>query len=85
MAKAFQDALRDGYNHLTESTDQERIKQLRDEGVLVDDEGYHVFSFGPEHQYELTIEPLSEDGQYQIALYKNGITLTEKLPIWSKK
>ncbi len=85
MAKSFQEALIDGFEHVTHVNDLESLKDLREEGVRVDDEGYYSFSFGEHKEYELCIEPLSEDNQFQIAIYKNRIPLNVKLPIWSKK
>lgn len=83
--KPFTEALADGFIHITEITDKDTLKQLRDEGILIDTEGYYVYSFGPEKEYELCIEPTQDEGTYFIALYKNRVLLTEKLLLHTKE
>jgi len=84
MSKTFTEVLTDGFTHITDINDSAFLHQLRDEGVRVDDEGYHAFQFGDHKEYTLTIEPLAKDNQYQIALYKHNVTITLKLPVWSQ-
>lgn len=83
--KDFSESLKDGFSHITDITDIQAVKKFREEGIRIDDEGYYSFAFGEHKEYELCIEPIGEDGQYQIALFKNRILLTEKLPVWTKK
>lgn len=84
--KTFLDALTDGFSHIKELSDPEQIKKLRDENVLIDDEGYYSFCFGEHKEYELAIEPVLEidkdEKTYYITLYKNRIPITERL--WIK-
>ncbi len=80
--KPFIEALRDGFNHVTEISDPEQIAVLRGEGIRIDEEGLYVFSFGEKKEYDLRIEPYGEEGHYLVALYKNGVLLNNKLPIW---
>lgn len=83
--KKFSEALRDGYNHIREITDPVFLRKMREEGIRIDDEGYYTYSFGEAKEYELRIEPVGNEGQYQIALYKLDVLLTEKLIIWKDK
>jgi len=83
--KPFEESLADGFAHITEISDPETLKQLRSEGILIDTEGLYVFSFGDNKEYDLRVEPYGEEGQYLIALYKNGVLLNNKLPIWTEK
>lgn len=83
--KDFHSALIDGFLHITEITDPERLKRMREEGILVDSEGYYVFTFGDSKEYDLSIEPIGEEHEWLVALYKNGVLLTEKLHVWSQK
>ena len=78
--KSFIEALNDGFVHITELTDSKHIEQLRSDGVLVDTDGYWVFSFGEHKEFELCIEPLAEN-RYYVSLYKNRVLITEKLPV----
>ena len=83
--KGFVEALSDGYKHIRDITDPHFLKKLREEQIKVDEEGLWEFTFGDHKEYDLRVEPIGEEGQYQIALYKNGILLTQKLPVWTKK
>lgn len=83
--KPFYEALKDGYQHIREITDPRFLGKLRQEGIRVDDEGYYTFPFGDKKEYELRVEPIGEDGEYQVALYKNGILMNEKLHLWTKE
>lgn len=80
--KDFLESLRDGFNHITNISDPELVKTLREEGISIDSEGYYSFLFGEHKEYELAVEPLNTEGQYYIALYKNRVLLTVKLPVW---
>lgn len=82
MSKPFDEALKDSFNHVTQINDPETVAQLRAQGVLVDSEGYHALTFGDHNEYELAIEPIADEGNYQIAIYKNRVPLAEKLIIW---
>jgi hypothetical protein len=82
--KPFAEALRDGFHHVREITDPIFLRSLRSEGIRVDDEGYYSFSFGDKKEYELRVEPIGEEGEYQVALYKNNVLMNEKLHIWIK-
>ncbi len=77
--KDFKTALRDGFNHIKEITDPNLLKQLRNEGVRVDDEGLHEFPFGDHKEYTLRVEPIGDEGHWQVALYKNEVLINEKL------
>lgn len=79
MTKSFEEALSDGFKHITNITDPELLKTLRGENVLVDGEGYHSFTFGDNHEYELAVQPIGEG--YLISIYKNHVRITEPLPI----
>lgn len=79
MQKPFQEALTDGFKHLTQISDPDEVRRLREEGILVDSEGVYVFSFGEHHEYSLSIEPITEG--YLVSLYKNKVRLTEPLPV----
>lgn len=81
--KPFFEALSDGFTHITEITDPASLAALRAEGIRVDDEGYYTFSFGEHKEFELRIEPFSDEGCYLVALYKNSIPITQKLVIWT--
>lgn len=83
--KDFEESLHDGFLHITSITDPDLLAKFRDEGIRVDDEGYYSFSFGEKHEYTLQIEPFGEEGSYYVALYKTGILLIPKLPIWSTR
>ena len=82
--KSFIEALNDGFVHITELTDSKHIEQLRSDGVLVDTDGYWVFSFGEHKEFELCIEPLAEN-RYYVSLYKNRVLITEKLPVCTRE
>lgn len=82
--KSFPIALHDSFTHIAQITDPETLKQLRSEGVRCDDEGYYTFTFGDHKEYEWAVEPIGEEGQYQMVLYKNRVPLCEKLQIWTK-
>lgn len=77
--KQFQEALSDGFKHITQISDPAFLNKLRHEGVLVDEEGIYSFSFGDSFEYSLQIEPLKDEEEYRIVLYKNRIPLTEPL------
>ena len=79
MQKTFNEALTDGFKHVTQLSDPVQIKKLRDEGILIDSEGIFVFEFGDNHEYSLSLEPIAEG--FLVSLYKNRIRLTEALPI----
>ncbi len=79
--KPFEEALRDGFQHILEITDPETLKKLRDDGIRVDEEGYYSFSFGEKKEFELCIEAVGDEGNYYISLYKNRVLLTQRLPI----
>lgn len=78
MIKNFVASLKDGFANLR-NIPRERLENYRAEGIRVDDEGIHCFSFGEHKEYEQCLEPFGEEGEYLVALYKNGILLTEKL------
>ena len=77
--KQFTEALSDGFTHITQISDPAFLKKLRSENVLVDSEGIYSFSFGDNHEYALNVEPLQEENEYRIILYKNRVPLTEPL------
>lgn len=77
--KAFSEALSDGFKHIATISDPQELKNLRDEGILIDSEGVDVFAFGDNKEYSLSIEPIAEG--YLISLYKNKVRLTEPLPV----
>ncbi len=79
------EALTDGFQHIIDITDPETVRWYRDLGVRIDDEGYYSFSFGEHKEYEMRIEPLGTEDQYYVSLYKNGVLLTERLPVWTRK
>jgi len=81
--KQFQEALSDGFTHITQISDPAFLNKLRADGVLVDEEGIYSFSFGDNHEYSLNVEPLKDENEYRIILYKNRIPLTEPLIISS--
>jgi hypothetical protein len=83
--KPFLEVLQDGFQHITEISDPEVLKQLREDGILIDSEGLYVFSFGDSKEYDLRVEPYGEEGHYLIALYKNGVLLNNKIPVWNTK
>lgn len=85
MLKPFYEALSDGFTHITEISDREFRDYLRSEGVVVDDEGIWQYAFGDHKEFDLIIEPLEEEGEYQVALYKNHVLLIPKLYICAKK
>jgi hypothetical protein len=82
--KKFEEALKDGFVHITEITDKETLDKLRAENIRIDEEGYYSFSFGDHKEFELCVEPIGDDGNYAIALYKNRVLLTQKLNVWKK-
>jgi hypothetical protein len=82
--KVFLEALKDSFLHIKEINNKDLIQELREEGVQIDAEGYYSFSFGDHKEFELAIEPIGPEGQFQIALYKNRVKLIDKLPIWIK-
>lgn len=82
--KDFAESLRDGFTHITHLTDPVQITLLREEGILVDSEGYFSFSFGEHKEFELCFEPVGDEGEYLVALYKNRILLTQKVPVCQK-
>lgn len=77
--KKFQEALSDGFKHITTISDPQELRNLRDEGILIDSEGVDVFAFGDNKEYSLSIEPIEEG--YLVSLYKNKIRITEPLPV----
>lgn len=79
--KPFEEALSDGFRHIKTINDPERLKRLREDGVLIDSDGLHVFEFGDKHEYSLEIQPISSEGIYRIVLYKNKIVITEPLHV----
>lgn len=81
--KPFIEALHDGFALVKEISDPATLKELRAQGILIDTEGYHTYSFGDRKEYELCVEPVGEEGTYYIALYKNRVLLTEKLLVHS--
>ena len=81
MPKGFEEALKDGFLHITDITDPNQLAQLRSEGIQIDAEGYHTFIFGPANEYELRFEPFFEDGFFYVALYHQNTLITEKIPI----
>lgn len=85
MIKPFFEALTDGFTHITQISDHEFLQYLRSEGVAVDDEGIWQYSFGEHKEYDFILEPLEEEGEYLIALYKNHVLLIPKLYICAKK
>jgi predicted nucleic acid-binding Zn-ribbon protein len=76
--KHLAESLSDGYEHVTEIP-AELLSKFRIEGYRVDDEGYYIFTFGENKEYQQVIMPIGSDGQYLISLQKNGVTLTEPL------
>lgn len=79
--KSFKEALIDGFRHIKSITDREELAHMRSEGIQVDQEGYYSFIFGDNKEYELRIEPILDENQYCVSLYKRGILLTQKLPV----
>ena len=77
--KGFREAVRDGYKRLKTIYDPLILKQYKEEGVQMEYEDIYSFTFGDQKEYEQRIEPIGEEGQYQIALYKNGILINHKL------
>lgn len=83
MVKPFQEALTDGFKHITTLTDPDLIKKLRSEGILIDTLGIYSFEFGDHKEYTLNVEPIAEIGTYRIILRKNQVALTESLYVKS--
>jgi len=79
--KDFPEALKDGFQHILSISDPAQVRKMRDEGILVDGEGYWSFSFGEKGEYELCIEPILEEGMFYVSLYKQRVLLTERLPV----
>jgi len=77
--KLFLEALYDGFKHVDSISDPERLKDLRGQDIQIDTDGLWVFEFGEHKEYSFEVQPLPEDGQYRIVLYKNGVVLTEPL------
>ncbi len=85
MDKPFYEALRDSFTHITQVSDPVALAKMREDGILIDTEGYYVFSFGEHKEYELRVEPIGEEQHYAISLYKNAVLLVHKLMIWTDK
>lgn len=79
--KAFDEALKDGYEHITSISDPEQLRKLRQEGIQIDDAGYHSYFFGDNKEFELRLEPIIKENRWLVSLYKNNVLLTEKLPV----
>lgn len=79
MQKLFEEALNDGFKHITTVNDPDLLNRLRSENILVDGEGFYEFVFGDAKEFSLNIEPIGEG--YLVSLYKNKIRLTEPLPV----
>lgn len=79
--KYFPEALKDGFEHISEVPDKALVASLRDEGILIDSEGYYRKLFGEHKEFELRLEPIGHEGTYYVALYRFSILLTEKLPM----
>lgn len=77
MIKPFHEALSDGFKHIKNINNPELIKKFREEGILIDQEGYYSFVFGDKKEFELSIEPIGSG--YMISLYKNRVRITEPL------
>lgn len=54
------------------------FKESLEKGYLKDEFGYY-FKFG--NSYEIRFEPLIFDAQFYVAVYENGILLTDKIVI----
>lgn len=51
-----------------------------------EDFGYYSFKFGDNHEFELAFEPLMQDGQMYVALYRNGeLLLNDKVVVKAGK
>jgi hypothetical protein len=83
ITKDFHEVLKDGFQRITDITDPELLSELRDDGVQVDSEGYYSFCFGERKEYEICVEPLPQENQYFVAVYKNRILINHKLPVWA--
>lgn len=79
--KPFGEVLADGFQHITEISDPDTLRQLREEGILIDTEGLYVFSFGDSKEFDLRVEPYGEEGHYFVAIYRNGVLINNKLPV----
>lgn len=79
--KGFIEALKDGFQHITDITDPEQLKTLRADGIQVDAEGYWTYLFGDNKEFELRFEPILGEGMYYVSLYKNRVLLTEKIAV----
>lgn len=79
--KSFEEAIKDGFTHVTDITDPEQLAKLRKDAVQIDSEGYRSFLFGPNKEFELRFEPILAEGCYQVCLYSNDVLLTEKVPM----
>lgn len=77
--KDFQEALSDGFKHISAVNDPEQLKKLLKADIAVNEEGYYSFSFGDKHEFELCVEPMTEENTYRIVLYKSRVILTEPL------
>jgi hypothetical protein len=85
MLKPFEEALKDGFLNIKDIPDKEFRDFLREEGVAVDDVGIWQYIFGEHKEFELTVEPLEEENEYLIGLYRNKILLIPKLYICAQK
>ena len=70
-------ALKDGYSHIKSITDPILLRQYREEGVRVDDKG--VWEYYNPRITHVRVEPVGEEGKYQVAIYSGSVLLTEKL------
>jgi hypothetical protein len=82
MIKPFMEVLKDCFEWIREIPDKDLLAKYRNEGIHIDTEGIHSFSFGDHKEYHLDIEPFGEPGNYYISLYKSRILLINKLSIW---
>lgn len=86
--KSCYQVLHNGFSHIDSITDETFLRDLREQGVSVDDEGIHVKTFGDNHEYDWYVFPIGEDQEGDemayIAIYKNGVRITDKIQIWLK-
>lgn len=84
----FYESLQNGFRHIDSITDKTFLEKLREQGVSVDEDGIYCLAFGDNHEYEWYIFPLdtdSDEKMMRIALYKNGVLISQELDVWIRK
>lgn len=77
---SFTQSLLKGFKYVP--TEKERSFLFLDsDGMRIIPEGYFSFKFGESKEFEIAFEPLIEENQWYVALYKDGELMTEKVVI----